>query len=444
MDQWGYAAADYPITYSISPAEYQALSAYVLIYKNGTVISTIPAGTKGTGTATISRGFWFDINSTYEAEVVLNKSTGVEIRSIKRSLPLDIQVKIITPPDNPNPSDSTFTTNYSYLSDSTVNAEATVGQIGNAAEISWDVTATLGGIWNENPANRMGPTFIFSLNPPAHPPYVQGTGCNDAGNGSCDRSNPLSYRIKAIYHSGSDENTITQDQLDIIRQEYVNHGLAVPIRGDFQVPYSTAHFTVAEIIGNNAYSVVLGTPGEFAEIIRDAYNRLINDDVQEIPVGTSGLDPLHIVVSPGANIQTIGPVLDTAPCNGAPNPTVCDDKYGILEEDGFMKDVIIAGPNGIAETVAVNQLTDYGLRISSAWRNPERNEAIGGVLTSRHQYGNADDLQHRNDASGKTSAQLYCILLTAAKGVANYAIAEQGATERACNDPLVDHIHAHN
>src|SRR3990170_3538809 len=42
VDQWGYAAADYPITYSISPAEYQALSAYVLIYKNGTVISTIP------------------------------------------------------------------------------------------------------------------------------------------------------------------------------------------------------------------------------------------------------------------------------------------------------------------------------------------------------------------------------------------------------------------
>ena len=82
------------------------------------------------------------------------------------------------------------------------------------------------------------------------------------------------------------------------------------------------------------------------------------------------------MVSPGANIQTIGPILDTAPCNGAPNPATCDDTV--------MANSIVAGPNGIAETPAVNQVSDFRLRINSAWRNPEWNEKVGGVINRSH------------------------------------------------------------
>jgi hypothetical protein len=239
--------------------------------------------------------------------------------------------------------------------------------------------------------------------------------------------------MKASYRSGYDQHIITQDQLDIIRQEYLYHGITTPERNNFTIPYSTAHFTEVQIRGDNAYSEVLGAPGEFAEIIRNAYNRLINDDVQEIPVGTSGLNPMAIVISPGTNIQTIGPILDTLPCNGAPNLTTCDD-YDV-------NNTIVAGPNGIAETYAVNQLTDNNLRISSAWRNPQRNEAVGGELTSRHQYGNALDLVIY-DVPGKTRAQLFCILQTAANGIPGFkGFAEHFGSQRDCNEADVTHVH---
>jgi hypothetical protein len=279
-----------------------------------------------------------------------------------------------------------------------------------------------------------GPDFSFVPNPPAHAPYVPGTGCNSPGNGSCNRSAALSYAITAQCCNSSDTNTITQDQLDIIRQEYINHGIAVPTRAEFNIPAATLHFTVAEI-NQTAYTFIVGSPGTLAEAVRSNYNALINDDTQEQPVGTSGLAPSTVVVGPGANIQTIGPILDTLPCNGAPNPAACDDQV--------VRNTIVAGPNGIAETVAVNQATNFGLIVNSTWRNPQRNEAVGGVLNSRHQYGNATDMKPIvGSVPGKTNAQLFCILETAAQMVSGAtAFAEIGATQTACNNPQVTHVH---
>lgn len=338
----------------------------------------------------------------------------------------NVQVTITTPPDNPNPSDATFAMNFSFLSNDTINAQGSLNPPSDTSKIEWEVTATIGGIQNEDPPNKKGPTFKFEPNPPAHPPY--GTA------GSYSRSNPLSYNIKANFCSNNDTNTIAQDQLDIIRQEYLNHGITIPTRNEFNTPVATTNFTVAEI-NKTAYSVNLGQPGQLAQSIYDAYNHLINDDVQEQPVGTSGLLPTDIVVSPGGNIQTIGPILDTKPCNGAPNPSTCDDQAG--------GNAIVAGPNGIAETQALNQVTNFGLIITSAWRNPERNEKVGGVKNSRHQFGNAVDLVIQTAGTGKTSAQLFCILQTAADSIpGTNGFAEHYASQRPCTAADVTHVHS--
>ncbi len=65
-----------------------------MIYKDGDLIVSIPAETKGRGSATISRRFQFDPGSLYEAEVILNYGTGVEIKGNRIKLPVaKVQVR---------------------------------------------------------------------------------------------------------------------------------------------------------------------------------------------------------------------------------------------------------------------------------------------------------------------------------------------------------------
>lgn len=97
VDESGYLSKDQTITYTIEPldSDYKAMTAYVMIYKDGNVVAQIPTETKGQGTATISRGFQFYVNSLYEAEVILNYGTRVEIRGEKKVLPV-AQVRVLT------------------------------------------------------------------------------------------------------------------------------------------------------------------------------------------------------------------------------------------------------------------------------------------------------------------------------------------------------------
>lgn len=338
-------------------------------------------------------------------------------------VPTSTEVTIDAPPDNPSPSDETFDTNFSFLSDTVIVATASLEGKGDPSKIEWNVTATRGGVKDESPEDRKGPTFRFTPDPPTHPAYGKG--------GSKSRSEPLSYAIRAQYCSRDKTHTITQDQLDIIRQEYLNHGIDIPDRDEFRFPTDTANFTAAEV-RTTEYDVVLGSPEILAQSVRDEFNRRILDDVQAVPVGTRNLPPMMPVVTPGNDINEIKALLDTPPCNGAPAPTTCDDQV--------VGNTIVAGANGVAETVAVNRVTNVPLRLNSAWRNPERNEAVGGVLRSLHQYGNAIDLGLAGSAEGKTKAQLYCILETAADTVA-HGLAEQLSTQIACNDRRVTHVH---
>ncbi len=86
VDTNGYTMQDYTINYAITPQEYQAGTAYVMIYKNDDIVAQIPAERQGQGFGTISRGFYFDLTSSYYGQVVLNFGTGVEIRGEKKTL----------------------------------------------------------------------------------------------------------------------------------------------------------------------------------------------------------------------------------------------------------------------------------------------------------------------------------------------------------------------
>lgn len=281
-------------------------------------------------------------------------------------------VSISSPPNNPNPTDAAWQTNYTFLSTSTISGSAAATPSGYSSGIQWTIVPTIGGTQNLVPSNGMGPSISFRPSV-IHPPYGQG--------GSLSQSPPLSYAMRAARCQSLTTNTITQDQRDKIRQEYVNHSITIPDRAAITTVVATAHFSVSEI-SQSAYTLIVtnaGTysnPGALGEAGRTAYN------------------------------------------------------------------------TGLRTALANPNFPDQGIGMSSGWRNPERNEAIGSTqVASVHQYGGAADLQILSStitASGLTSAQVWQILADAGDAVAS-GFCERGALQVACNDPLgVTHVHVQN
>ncbi|MBN1184002.1 MAG: hypothetical protein JXB49_17040, partial [Bacteroidales bacterium] len=89
----------------------KAYSAYVMIYKDGNPepIEYIVSETQGEGFGTLTRNYPFDPNSTYEAEVVLNYGTGIEMRSAK--------VNIVIPGDHHTDAPQTIASDHAGHSD---------------------------------------------------------------------------------------------------------------------------------------------------------------------------------------------------------------------------------------------------------------------------------------------------------------------------------------
>jgi sugar lactone lactonase YvrE len=307
-----------------------------------------------------------------------------------------------------------------------ISARVTTTPADKANMAQWSVTPVTGNVRLETPANRRGPTFSFVPDTDDHDPYVRGSGCGSPGNGSCARSTSLSYTLSVSVGSASFVRLPTQDQIDTIRQEYVNHGIDLPERGEFMIPVDTTNF-LAAALDTTAYDYVAGDPGNLAERVRESLNRIIYDDVQLTPVGAPGLR----VVGPGANVVTVGPLLGTTPCWPGPASS-CDD----VRSGSY----IMSGPDGIANTRARVEISAVGLTINSTWRNPERNEAVGGVLNSRHQFGNAIDLNNLNAFGPFTAAQMNCLLETAGNMNGN-GIAERFSVQIACTDATITHVH---
>ncbi len=101
-DKDGYSYNDFKLDYIISPADYKPLSEAVILYKDNEMIDYISSDIGSTGSATIAKGYQFDIGSRYEAEVVLNYRSGVEIRSERITLPVG-QFKIVADDDGTTP-----------------------------------------------------------------------------------------------------------------------------------------------------------------------------------------------------------------------------------------------------------------------------------------------------------------------------------------------------
>ena len=267
-------------------------------------------------------------------------------------------VTITAPPHNPSPSDAQRATNFSFLTATQVSATATTDPPGGS--ISWSISPLTPAGSSSQPSSGGGPTFTFSL------------AFSDPPGGHRERSVALSAQIQAQGCASSDSSTITQDQRDIIRQEYRNHAITIPARNVFVSPQATANFTAAEV-NTTAYDFVIGQPGTLAQSVRNEWNSLIADEI------------------------------------GEPSPT------------------------------------KFGLILSSGWRNPERNEIVGGKWTSSHQYGGAVDLRISSlssviSSTGLSRSELWCLLEEAGDNVGT-GIPEQGATQVSCNNVLITHVH---
>ena len=89
---------------------------------------------------------------------------------------------------------------------------------------------------------------------------------------------------------------------------------------------------------------------------------------------------------------------------------------------------------------------DVSKLVTSAFRNPQRNRAIGSQsLNSRHTRGRALDLDPRAlSVPGKDARQLMCVIEAAGDRVVGEgsSFTERGAaTFLDCNDITADHVH---
>jgi len=229
VDQEGYTVSDIPITYTIVPSEYKAATAYVAIMKkdaSGTSqpLLYIPGKTQGTDTVTLSRGFWFDINGAYEAQMVLNYGTGVEIRSDKIQLNImlfPIRITDVKTPceESPDPYPHTCVDSFIFKRDEsgdkiTVTGEAKQEGLDISSQINWTCSDAPGdgidsGECNPSTSTDPGATFTFTPKPQSDPD---------------GREYPLAYLVKASITINSEtyevSKVIEQDKLDELRQEY--------------------------------------------------------------------------------------------------------------------------------------------------------------------------------------------------------------------------------
>lgn len=243
------------------------------------------------------------------------------------------------------------------------------------------------------------------------------------------------------------------DLRDVIRQEYADHLLniikRIPERNEFVQLRGTNNFSVSNVAQYSNYgnTFIIGNPAQLAQDVRNNYNTRILDDqwAKDISLGTSGLNPKDPIILPGNAVDLINYKLNTIPCNRLDLYPYCDDYV-----DGQK---ILAGSNGVAETEPNNnsrQSTDYSLILSSSWRNPERNEAIGSIAPgSIHQYGNAVDLvpQMYVLIPPFGGSDFMCILQTAGRAVQGVTLSftEVGSVPRDCTltSPLLPKHHIH-
>ncbi len=325
----------------------------------------------------------------------------------------------------------------------------------------WQVQAKIGKLTALTPSTKSGPTFSFmpkvsmKSNERSERGNCQCEGpeqCNP-GNGSCEKSPPLQYKVKATLCGESAMKVIFQDEKDIIRQEYINRSDTPPDKTVLLPKASSAHFTAAQL-NHSKYGYGWGSPGTTADNVYEEYKRLINNNKEEQlkDPGTTlppGFDPSEPIIKLNGGLRDAIDEYESGTYT-----THCNKRFGSGVCTNVIRgDVIIVGDSGKVETEVVGKVginSNSIIHIESGWRNPERNMAVGGVPTSAHMKGNALDLKPQ-DENGipqpeRMNAQLrWCILKTAANNVLHKLVqAEDGPDSRAsCRTVLstITHIH---
>jgi len=199
---------------------------------------------------------------------------------------------------------------------------------------------------------------------------------NPAGrptSGSRAPNPPIKYRVDAEAGAAKGSLDLEQDETDLIRQEYVDYGVRVPDRTSVVSP-SLATFNT----------------GNYSLIVDGGLGTKLTTTETEFATLT----------------QAAAPAPPAPPAGGAP-----------------------ATPPAPVPVPAIT--------VSSAFRNPQRNKAVGSVFPgSRHVAGKALDLK----VAG-ANATLWARLRRAGGAAAASSICEIGPTAVQCNNPGVDHVH---
>lgn len=252
-----------------------------------------------------------------------------------------------------NPPDPLPATYLSFLSSDTLHVEVRKLATGASATLRLTdvsdpmVRTQLTPAYADLPAGSQWDIVPQTARKPHHPAY-------DKDNGKRDPSRPLTYALRATLPAGGGvlTTTISQDARDVIRQEYLFHSRPFQSSGpDLPIPPRDA--------------LQINTPPAFVRYFNAADFRTSN-------YGEGRGDWL----------------LNTT------------EAYHVAEymRRRFAERLAV---RAVAGTLPAN-ITHYGLNVNSAWRNPERNEVVGGVRNSNHQFGRALDLVsvHHSWAAG--------------------------------------------
>lgn len=170
-------------------------------------------------------------------------------------------------------------------------------------------------------------------------------------NGKREEGAPLSYQIR-IFIGGTltFETKIIQDRKDIIRQEYLFHS----------VPFQD------RAVNNLIKQDLLEIPGRSTVQVNSSQSAFFKPDV------FYDHNNYHdYLLNPGAIVK----IAEWMRRN------YVDQLLAIYENNTF---------------VVPDEISTYDLKINSSWRNPERNEKVGGVQKSNHQFGRAVDLASKH------------------------------------------------
>jgi Peptidase M15 len=196
--------------------------------------------------------------------------------------------------------------------------------------------------------------------------------------GSRAANPPIKYRVEAKAGAASAGFDLEQDEADTIRQEYVDYRVHVPDRSIVVAPtiatYNTGNYSL--IVDGGMDTHLAATTAEFARLTQAA-----------------------------------------AP-HPAPPPAAG------------------SGSGSAAPPPAPAPVPVPAIRVTSGYRNPQRNKDVGSVLpASNHVMGHALDL-----AVAGANATLWARLRNAG-GVSATSICEHGPTQVECNAANVDHVH---